>query len=50
MNIAKAVNIPKYIVGKKLEKIRIENPAIIVNEVFCIALPTVFWQRVIVSK
>tara|TARA_B100000029_G_C17165446_1_gene811244 strand:+ start:518 stop:640 length:123 start_codon:yes stop_codon:yes gene_type:complete len=35
------VKIPKYIVGIKLEKTRIENPKTIVIDVFNIALPTV---------
>ena len=40
-NIAIPVNIPKYIVGIKLEKIKIENPKTIVIEVLSIAIPTV---------
>ena len=40
-NIAIAVNIPKYIVGIKLDKTKIEKPNIIVMDVFSIATPTV---------
>ena len=40
-SIAMPVNIPKYIVGIKLESTRIENPKTIVIEVFKIAIPTV---------
>ena len=40
-NIAIPVNTPKYIVGIKLEKTKIENPNTIVIEVFKIATPTV---------
>ncbi len=40
-NIAIPVNIPKYIVGIKLDKIKIENPKTIVIDVFNIATPTV---------
>ena len=40
-NIAKPVNNPKYIVGIKFDKIRIEKPKTIVIEVFKIATPTV---------
>ena len=40
-NIAIPVNIPKYIVGIKLDKTKIENPKTIVMEVFNIATPTV---------
>ena len=35
------VNTPKYIVGIKFDKIRIEKPKTIVIEVFKIAIPTV---------
>jgi len=35
------VNIPKYIVGIKLDKTNIEKPKTIVIEVFKIATPTV---------
>ena len=35
------VNIPKYIVGIKFDKTRIEKPKTIVIEVFKIAIPTV---------
>ena len=40
-SIAMPVNIPKYIAGIKLDKTKIENPKIIVIEVFNIATPTV---------
>ena len=40
-NIAIPVNIPKYIVGIKLDKTKIENPKTIVIDVFNIATPTV---------
>ena len=40
-NIAIPVKIPKYIVGIKLDKTKIENPKTIVIEVFKIAIPTV---------
>tara|TARA_B100000579_G_scaffold237344_1_gene194666 strand:- start:97 stop:333 length:237 start_codon:yes stop_codon:yes gene_type:complete len=40
-NIAIPVNIPKYIVGIKLDKIKIEKPKTIVMDVFNIATPTV---------
>tara|TARA_B100002052_G_C15677684_1_gene504631 strand:- start:117 stop:602 length:486 start_codon:yes stop_codon:yes gene_type:complete len=40
-NIAMPVNIPKYIVGIKLDKTNIEKPKTIVIEVFKIATPTV---------
>tara|TARA_B100000029_G_C17123368_1_gene796019 strand:+ start:396 stop:632 length:237 start_codon:yes stop_codon:yes gene_type:complete len=43
-NIAIPVNIPKYIVGIKLDNTRIEKPKTIVIEVLRIALPTVLWQ------
>ena len=43
-NMAIPVKIPKYIVGIKLDKTRIENPKTIVIEVLRIALPTVEWQ------
>jgi hypothetical protein len=39
--IAIPVNTPKYIVGIKLDKTKIENPNTIVIEVFKIATPTV---------
>tara|TARA_Y100000590_G_scaffold44224_1_gene47108 strand:- start:88 stop:585 length:498 start_codon:yes stop_codon:yes gene_type:complete len=39
-NIAIPVNIPKYIVGIKLDKTKIENPKTIVIDVFNIATPT----------
>ena len=38
------MNIPKYIVGIKLDKTKIENPKTIVIEVFNIATPTVEWH------
>ena len=38
------VKIPKYIVGIKLDKTRIEKPKIIVIDVLRIAIPTVEWQ------
>ena len=47
-SMAIPVKIPKYIVGIKLDKKRIENPKTIVIEVFNIALPTVEWQSFIV--
>ena len=40
-NIAMPVKIPKYIVGIKLDKTKIEKPNTIVIEVFKIAIPTV---------
>ena len=40
-NIAIPVKIPKYIVGIKLDKIRIEKPKTIVIDVLRIAIPTV---------
>ena len=40
-NIAIPVNTPKYIVGMKFDKTKIENPKTIVIEVFKIAIPTV---------
>ena len=40
-NIAIPVKTPKYIVGIKLDKTRMENPKTIVIEVFKIAMPTV---------
>tara|TARA_B100001769_G_scaffold242763_1_gene211011 strand:+ start:97 stop:579 length:483 start_codon:yes stop_codon:yes gene_type:complete len=40
-NIAMPVNIPKYIVGIKLDRTKIENPKTIVIDVFNIATPTV---------
>ena len=40
-NIAIPVKIPKYIVGIKFDKIKIEKPKTIVIEVFKIAIPTV---------
>ena len=43
-NIATPVKIPKYIVGIKLDKTRMENPNTIVIEVLSIAIPTVLWH------
>ena len=43
-SIAIPVKTPKYIVGIKLDKIKIENPNTIVIDVFSIATPTVEWQ------
>ena len=43
-NIAIPVKIPKYIVGIKLDKTKIENPKTIVTDVFNIAIPTVLWH------
>jgi len=43
-NIAIPVKIPKYIVGIKFDKTKIEKPKTIVIEVLSIALPTVPWQ------
>ena len=40
-NIAIPVNTPKYIVGIKFDKTKIENPKTIVIDVFSIATPTV---------
>ena len=40
-NMAIPVKIPKYIVGMKLDKTKIEKPKTIVTEVLSIALPTV---------
>ena len=48
-SIAIPVNIPKYIVGIKLDKTKIENPNTIVIDVFNIAMPTVEWHFFIVS-
>ena len=47
ISIANAVKIPKYIVGKKFEKTKIEKPAIIVYDVFLIAIPTVRLHSII---
>ena len=44
-NIAIPVKIPKYIVGIKLDNIKIEKPNTIVMDVFNIAIPTVLWHR-----
>ena len=44
-NIARPVNIPKYIVGINLDKTKIEKPKTIVIEVFKIAIPTVEWHK-----
>ena len=38
------VKIPKYIVGIKLDKTKIEKPNTIVIDVFKIAMPTVLWH------
>ena len=43
-SIAIPVKIPKYIVGIKFDKTKIENPKTIVIEVFKIAIPTVLWH------
>ena len=43
-NIAIPVNIPKYIVGIKFERTKIENPKTMVIEVLSIATPTVLWH------
>ena len=43
-SIAIPVKMPKYIVGIKLDKTKIENPNTIVIDVFSIATPTVEWQ------
>ena len=43
-NMAIPVNIPKYIVGIKLDNTKIEKPKTIVIEVFKIAIPTVLWH------
>ena len=40
-NIAIPVKIPKYIVGIKFDKTKIEKPKTIVMEVLSIAIPTV---------
>tara|TARA_X000000368_G_C22565254_1_gene508178 strand:- start:1 stop:180 length:180 start_codon:yes stop_codon:yes gene_type:complete len=40
-NIAIPVKIPKYIVGMKFDKTKIEKPKTIVIEVLSIAIPTV---------
>ena len=48
-NIAIPVNTPKYIVGIKLDKTKIENPKIMVIEVLSIATPTVLWNLSTVS-
>jgi hypothetical protein len=42
--MANPVNIPKYIVGIKFDKTKIENPNTIVIEVLSIAIPTVEWH------
>ena len=43
-NIAIPVKKPKYIVGIKFDKTKIEKPKTIVIEVFKIAIPTVLWH------
>ena len=43
-NIAIPVKIPKYIVGIKFDKTKIEKPNTIVIEVFKMAMPTVLWH------
>ena len=43
-SIAIPVKTPKYIVGIKLDKTKIENPNTIVIDVFSMATPTVEWQ------
>ena len=43
-SIAIPVKTPKYIVGIKLDKTKIENPNTMVIDVFSIATPTVEWQ------
>ncbi len=43
-NIAIPVKTPKYIVGIKLDKTKIEKPKTIVIEVLRIAIPTVLWH------
>ena len=48
-NIAIPVNTPKYIVGIKFDKTKIENPKTIVIDVFSIATPTVLWHLSTVS-
>ena len=48
-SIAIPVKTPKYIVGIKLDKTKIENPKTMVIEVFSIATPTVLWHLSIVS-
>ena len=40
-NIAMPVNTPKYIVGIKFDKTKIENPKTMVIDVLSIATPTV---------
>ena len=40
-NMAKPVKKPKYIVGIKFDKTKMENPNTIVIDVFNIAIPTV---------
>ena len=46
--MAKPVKKPKYIVGIKFDKTKMENPNTIVIDVFNIAIPTVEWQSFIV--
>ena len=43
-SIAIPVKTPKYIVGIKLDKTKIENPNTMVIDVFSIATHTVEWQ------
>ena len=48
-NIAMPVNTPKYIVGIKFDKTKIENPKTMVIDVLSIATPTVLWHLSTVS-
>jgi len=48
-SIAMPVNTPKYIVGIKFDKTKIENPKTIVIDVLSIATPTVLWHLSTVS-
>ncbi len=43
-SIAIPVNTPKYIVGIKFDRTKIEKPKTIVIDVFNIAIPTVLWH------
>ena len=49
-NIAIPVNTPKYIVGMKFDKTKIENPKTMVIDVLSIATPTVLWHLSTVSS
>ena len=48
-NIAIPVKTPKYIVGIKLDKTKIEKPKTIVIDVFNIATPTVLYKIITIK-